>query len=91
MTRHELNFLEFIQGLRRGELPEHCDQKLAELIKAIQQSKAPDAPLPIDLPAVGGEEPPSPLQTLGRRDLVYIAIGMFACFAGGALAMWVLR
>lgn len=38
MTRHELNFLEFIQGFRRGELLEHGDQKLAELIEAIQQS-----------------------------------------------------
>lgn len=55
------------------------------------ESEAPDAPLPIDLPAVGGDDPPSPLQALGRRDLVYIAIGMFATFAGGALAMWVLR
>lgn len=38
MTRHELNFLEFIQSFRRGELLEHGDQKLAELIEAIQQT-----------------------------------------------------
>lgn len=38
MTRHELNFLEFIQGFRRGELLEQGDQKLAELVEAIQQT-----------------------------------------------------
>lgn len=38
MSRHELNFLEFIQGFRRGELLEVGDQKLSELIEAIQQT-----------------------------------------------------
>lgn len=38
MQRHELNFLEFIQGFRRGELLEVGDQKLSELIEAIQQT-----------------------------------------------------
>ncbi|SFY22927.1 hypothetical protein SAMN04244548_03167 [Paracoccus pantotrophus] len=38
MARHELNFLEFIQGFRRGELLETGDQKLSELIEAIRET-----------------------------------------------------
>lgn len=38
MARHELNFLEFIQSFRRGELLETGDQKLSELIEAIRET-----------------------------------------------------
>jgi len=38
MARHELNFLEFIQGFRRGELLETGDQKLTELVEAIRET-----------------------------------------------------
>lgn len=37
-TRHELNFLELIQSFRRGELLTEGDQKLNELIDAIQRT-----------------------------------------------------
>ncbi|RNF35063.1 hypothetical protein [Paracoccus methylarcula] len=55
------------------------------------ESEAPDAPLPIDLPAVEDHEAPSPLQALKARDLIYIAVGMFGTFAGGVLAAWWLK
>ncbi|MGA0617549.1 hypothetical protein [Paracoccus sp. KR1-242] len=38
MARHELNFLEFIQSFRRGELLETGDQKMTELIEAIRET-----------------------------------------------------
>ena len=38
MARHELNFLEFIQGFRRGELLETGDQKMTELVEAIRET-----------------------------------------------------
>lgn len=38
MALHELNFLEFIQSFRRGELLETGDQKLNELIEAIRET-----------------------------------------------------
>ncbi|SIS98189.1 hypothetical protein [Paracoccus saliphilus] len=46
----------------------------------------PIEPLPIDLPAVEDHEVPSPLQSIKARDLIFIAVGMFGTFAGGALA-----
>ena len=38
MAHHELNFLEFIQSFRRGELLETGDQKLTELVAAIRET-----------------------------------------------------
>jgi len=38
MAKHELNFLEFIQSFRRGELLETGDQKLTELVEAIRET-----------------------------------------------------
>lgn len=38
MQRHELNFLEFIQTFRRGELLADGDDKLRELIEAISRT-----------------------------------------------------
>ncbi|MDK8871518.1 MULTISPECIES: hypothetical protein [Paracoccus] len=38
MAAHELNFLEFIQSFRRGELLETGDQKLSELVAAIRET-----------------------------------------------------
>lgn len=38
MQRHELNFLEFIQTFRRGELLAEGDDKLNELIEAISRT-----------------------------------------------------
>lgn len=40
MTRHELNFLEFIQTFRRGELLHEGDAKLTELMEAIRETGA---------------------------------------------------
>lgn len=37
-TRHELNFLEFLQTFRRGELLHDGDQKLTELMEAIRET-----------------------------------------------------
>lgn len=36
--KHELNFLEFLQGFRRGEILQSADDKLVELMTAIQQT-----------------------------------------------------
>jgi hypothetical protein len=36
--KHDLNFLEFLQGFRRGELLQDGDQKLNELMTAIQKT-----------------------------------------------------
>ncbi|SIT11312.1 hypothetical protein [Paracoccus saliphilus] len=55
------------------------------------ESEAPGNPLPIDLPAVEDHEVPSPLQSIKACDLIYIAVGMFGTFAGGALAAWWLK
>lgn len=38
MAQNDLNFLEFIQGFRRGELLETGDNKLTELIEAINET-----------------------------------------------------
>lgn len=38
--RHELNFLEFLQGFRRGELLAEGDTKLSELVAAMQATGA---------------------------------------------------
>lgn len=38
MTRHELNFLEFLQTFRRGELLHEGDAKLTELMEAIRDT-----------------------------------------------------
>ena len=38
MAHHELNFLEFIQSFRRGELLETGDHKLTELVAAIRET-----------------------------------------------------
>lgn len=35
MARHDLNFLEFLQTFRRGELLADGDQKLSELVESI--------------------------------------------------------
>lgn len=35
MQRHDLNFLEFLQTFRRGELLAEGDQKLTELVEAL--------------------------------------------------------
>lgn len=37
-TRHELNFLEFLQTFRRGELLSEGDRKLNELMDAMSQT-----------------------------------------------------
>lgn len=36
MARHELNFLEFLQSFRRGEIVTEGDKSLTELMEAIQ-------------------------------------------------------
>lgn len=38
MAKHELNFLEFLQSFRRGELIRNGDEKLQELMEAICQT-----------------------------------------------------
>ncbi|SEN94942.1 hypothetical protein SAMN04488103_109165 [Gemmobacter aquatilis] len=38
MAKHELNFLEFLQTFRRGELLNEGDQKLTELMEAIRDT-----------------------------------------------------
>lgn len=39
MARHDLNFLEFLQSFRRGELLADGDQKLSELVEAINTTQ----------------------------------------------------
>lgn len=36
--KHDLNFLELLQGFRRGELLGECDRKLSELVGAIHET-----------------------------------------------------
>lgn len=38
MAKHELNFLEFLQTFRRGDLLHDGDQKLTELMEAIRET-----------------------------------------------------
>lgn len=40
MAQHELNFLEFVQTFRRGELLQEADRKLTELVEAMRQTGA---------------------------------------------------
>ncbi|WP_300009753.1 hypothetical protein [uncultured Roseobacter sp.] len=40
MPKHELNFLEFLQSFRRGELLKNGDDKLAELMQAVCETGA---------------------------------------------------
>lgn len=39
MARHDLNFLEFLQTFRRGELLHAADVKLSELVEAISETQ----------------------------------------------------
>ncbi|GGG77745.1 hypothetical protein GCM10011415_28340 [Salipiger pallidus] len=38
MPKDELNFLEFLQGFRRGELLREADDRLSEVLAAIQET-----------------------------------------------------
>lgn len=49
MIDHSINFLEFMQTFRRGELLGECDQKLALVIEAIAETGG-DGSITIKLP-----------------------------------------
>lgn len=38
MAKHELNFLEFLQSFRRGDLLHACDQRMTELVEAVSET-----------------------------------------------------
>jgi len=38
MAKDEMNFLEFLQSFRRGELLDDADQSLTELIEAVERT-----------------------------------------------------